>query len=165
MNDTDLLRRAADAMVAEAERSEALGAGATDAPWEPGCLCCEGDELVGPTGYMAKDFEHREDLDLIAHRRNTLARDAKVLRATADLIRGDADAGYEQREVVAIARAFLGETAGDPAATPPDGTTQPDPDAVCAVCGTARAEHTLTTHTWTDDGPRPGPGFVHRASS
>lgn len=107
----DLLRRAAEGMVAEAERLEAMVVAATDAPWERGCTCCEADSVIGPRGYVVTTAAEDSggDLDLIAHRRNTLARDAATLRALADLIRNDADAGYEQREVVAIARAFLGE--------------------------------------------------------
>jgi chorismate mutase len=103
----DLLRRAADAMVDKAKRLDEDGAGLI--------ARAVGTELA----------------DLIAHRRNTLARDAATLRATADLllkvharhaeILSDFKADSEAAQVIAyantpfmrfvesLARTFLGE--------------------------------------------------------
>lgn len=161
----DVLRRAADAMDAEADRLDTLDSrvatgpwlsyggyiaaevghhtcGAGDAPWghEPGC----GLEEVGG-GFGTTPEGEAPDVDLIVHRRNTLARDAATLRAMAAWLEdeihvfGETDV-HPSGALLNVALSFLGEP-------------------------TARAEHTLTTHAWTDDGPRPGPGFVHRASS
>lgn len=109
----DLLRRAADAMVAEAERLEVLDTAATAGLWvrsgagvyvNDSAVCC------AIAGHGAPDFRALH-ADLIAHRRNTLARDAATLRATADLLRTESvfPESLQAPGPLAIARTFLGE--------------------------------------------------------
>jgi hypothetical protein len=118
------LRAAAGAMNDEADRLEALHAAATAAPWladsteiyhqseDPGDFGLT--TWVGETCNI--DLPNRDDnADLIAHRRNTLARDAATLRATAEavtelaaVIDRNVIINGVDRQVVAVARAFLG---------------------------------------------------------
>lgn len=106
----DELRAAAAAMTTEADRLDELDQAAVAGPWEPGCTCCEEDEVISGSRTVAQDVEASGDRYLIAHRRNTIGRDALTLRATARLLL-DVAASIDDGEMVAgnpwaIARAF-----------------------------------------------------------
>ncbi len=95
----DVLRRAADAMDAEADRLDAMEQATFGDRWEAKPSGTLGDVPIAATSGEAWDYicsspddgvrgGHDEaDADLIVHRRNTLARDAATLRAQAALLR------------------------------------------------------------------------------
>ncbi len=87
-----MLRRAADAMEAEADRLDALDKAATGAPWVDDTTEIyaeyQGGTWVGETCNIDLPADERAgNTGLIVHRRNTLARDAATLRALAALLR------------------------------------------------------------------------------
>lgn len=122
---SDVLTRAADAMVAEAERLEAMDKASTPAGWTFWSDNRGRRHVEGPLFILAILGQTRfsdEEGDMIVQRRNTLARDAATLRATAALCRSasavrawaagdpvDASTARLMERAIAVAQAFLGE--------------------------------------------------------
>lgn len=131
LSPADELRAAADAMSMEADRLDAMEREASGGPWMVDALYAHDDgdmPVKGSTGrYLCaspddgvRGGHDLRDADLIAHRRNTMTRDAAVLRATAEMLRdvaSDIDCAEADRSpddtseitnvtALAVARAF-----------------------------------------------------------
>jgi hypothetical protein len=119
---SDILRRAADAMNAEAGRLEAMDTQSSPGPWEasprnggqrrPGWVH---NDKAGMAFDSIATNAHPSDAVLIAHRRNTISQDVATLRATARLLLQAADGptglASHYDHITAVARAFLAESA------------------------------------------------------
>lgn len=101
LSPADELRAAARAMNAEADRLDALDREASAGPWVIDTLYTHDDgdvPIQAATGRHictspddgVRGGHDVRDADLIVHRRNTIVRDAAVLRATAELLRDSA---------------------------------------------------------------------------